>query len=245
MDSYQRDSGEGRSQRSRRRELGLWLLGIVALLVIGITLEDEAGIPLAMTVRIAGASICLLFIYRLGRDFPGEQWPLDLVGCQYWYLLHAVGRSPNFSRRTYVVRASRRYCRAGCHVGRTNGLLSGRRCASARRASADNTWSRSGHRFLRDPLHASAHRPAHRPFDTALMAGMGRKRTLARAPPIPLSYLELPCLAPVHGTEEPTWTACLKVDEVEEVEEPLFPTGTVNQLRQDRQLRQLWEPVLP
>ena len=75
MDSYQRDSGEGRSQRSRRRELGLWLLGIVALLVIGITLEDEAGIPLAMTVRIAGASICLLFIYRLGRDFPGEQWP--------------------------------------------------------------------------------------------------------------------------------------------------------------------------
>ena len=186
---------------------------------------------------------------QIGQGFSwrtmASDWLLDLVGCQYWYLLHAVGRSPNFSRRTYVVRASRRYCRAGCHVGRTNGLLSGRRCASARRASADNTWSRSGHRFLRDPLHASAHRPAHRPFDTALMAGMGRKRTLARAPPIPLSYLELPCLAPVHGTEEPTWTACLKVDEVEEVEEPLFPTGTVNQLRQDRQLRQLWEPVLP
>lgn len=75
MENYQRESDEGRSQQSRRCKLGLWLLGIVAVLVIGVALEDEVGIPLATTMRIAGASFCLLFIYRLGRDFPGERWP--------------------------------------------------------------------------------------------------------------------------------------------------------------------------
>lgn len=75
MSGYQEDSSEGRSRRSRPQELGLWLLAIIAVLLIGVALEEKIGIPLATTLRIAAASVCLIFIYRLSTDFPEEQWP--------------------------------------------------------------------------------------------------------------------------------------------------------------------------
>jgi len=55
--------------------VGLWLFGVVALVVIGFTLEDGVGIPFATTLRVACAAICLFFIYRLGVSYPGERWP--------------------------------------------------------------------------------------------------------------------------------------------------------------------------
>lgn len=41
----------------------------------GFTLEDEVGIPFASTFRVGCAAACLLFIYKLGTDYPGERWP--------------------------------------------------------------------------------------------------------------------------------------------------------------------------
>ncbi len=74
MDGLKKN-GDPRSEPSKLREMGLWLLGIVVVLVIGFTLEDEVGIPVATTLRIATAAICLLFIYKIGLDYPGERWP--------------------------------------------------------------------------------------------------------------------------------------------------------------------------
>ena len=65
MDGLKKN-GDPRSEPSKLREMGLWLLGIVVVLVIGFTLEDEVGIPVATTLRIATAAICLLFIYKIG-----------------------------------------------------------------------------------------------------------------------------------------------------------------------------------
>lgn len=59
---------------SKLRQLGLWLLGIVALLVFGVTLQREFGIQFDTTYRIACAGLCLLFIYKLGADFGRERW---------------------------------------------------------------------------------------------------------------------------------------------------------------------------
>ena len=51
------------------------ILGIAAFVIIGITLEDEAGISFATTYRIACGGACLFFIWQLGLDYPGERWP--------------------------------------------------------------------------------------------------------------------------------------------------------------------------
>jgi hypothetical protein len=75
MDGYQGHNDGAPLKPSRLREVALWLLGVVALLAIGFTLEDELGIPVATTLRIACVTFCQVFIYELGRDYPGEKWP--------------------------------------------------------------------------------------------------------------------------------------------------------------------------
>lgn len=55
--------------------MSLALLGIVAFVAFSFALEGELGIPVATTLRIATAAACLLFIYHLGSDYPGERWP--------------------------------------------------------------------------------------------------------------------------------------------------------------------------
>lgn len=64
-----------RPKPSKLREMGLWLLGIVAVLVVGFTLQDTVGVPVETTLRIATAAICLFFVYKLGLYYPGESWP--------------------------------------------------------------------------------------------------------------------------------------------------------------------------
>lgn len=63
------------SGASRRREGAFFFLGLLALLVIGFTLQGELGIPFDTTLRVACAALCLAFIYKLGADYPGEKWP--------------------------------------------------------------------------------------------------------------------------------------------------------------------------
>lgn len=59
----------------RRRDTGFWVLSVLALLVVGFVLEDVAGIPFDTTYRVACAAMCLLFIYKLALEFPGQHWP--------------------------------------------------------------------------------------------------------------------------------------------------------------------------
>jgi len=65
---------------SRLQYAILALLGIIAFLAIGIVLEDEFGLPFKTTYRIACDAACLLFIYTLCRDYPGERWPRISLG---------------------------------------------------------------------------------------------------------------------------------------------------------------------
>lgn len=51
------------------------LLGLVAFILIAMGLEKGFGLPFDTTYRIACGAGCLLFIYKLGMDYPGEQWP--------------------------------------------------------------------------------------------------------------------------------------------------------------------------
>lgn len=74
MDGYQFD-GEAVARASKRREAVLWVLSLLGLIVIGIMLEDDVGIPFATTLRVACVGFCQFFIYKLGADYPGEQWP--------------------------------------------------------------------------------------------------------------------------------------------------------------------------
>jgi len=55
--------------------VSLALLGIIAFVIISDALEQEIGLPVDTTYRVACAAICLLFIYQLGFDYPGERWP--------------------------------------------------------------------------------------------------------------------------------------------------------------------------
>ncbi len=66
---------DSRPKLSKLRVMSFWLLGIVAVLVVSIALQDTVGIPGETTLRIATAAICLFFIYKLGLDYPGERWP--------------------------------------------------------------------------------------------------------------------------------------------------------------------------
>lgn len=74
MNGYQ---GDNEPAPSKRREASLWVLGLVALLVIGFTLEDEVGIPFATTLRIACVGFCQFFIYNLGEDLSPRTMASD------------------------------------------------------------------------------------------------------------------------------------------------------------------------
>ena len=74
MNGYQANNGPP-WYKSRLWRLSLALLGIAAFVAIGTALENEAGIPFNTTYRVACGAICLLFIYKLGLDYPGERWP--------------------------------------------------------------------------------------------------------------------------------------------------------------------------
>lgn len=74
MEGY-RGNDDAPLASTKRRE-GLWFfLGLLAVLAIGFTLQGEAGIPFDTTLRVACATICLLFICKLGLDHRGERWP--------------------------------------------------------------------------------------------------------------------------------------------------------------------------
>jgi hypothetical protein len=75
MDAYKGDDDQAASRARKRREASLWVLGIVALLVLGFTLQDDFGIPFDTSYRVACAAACLLFIYKLGSDYRGQKWP--------------------------------------------------------------------------------------------------------------------------------------------------------------------------
>ena len=63
--------------------MGLLLAGIVAFVVISNGLQTEVGIPFDTTYRVACAAICLIFIYGLGSDFPGQR----SVRISFWICL--------------------------------------------------------------------------------------------------------------------------------------------------------------
>lgn len=56
--------------------LGSALLGIILFVALAVGLEQELGIPFAMTFRVACAGACLIFIIKTRSDYPGERWPL-------------------------------------------------------------------------------------------------------------------------------------------------------------------------
>jgi hypothetical protein len=55
--------------------LSLAVVAIIAALIVGDALKDELGIPFDTTYRIVCAGTCLVFIYKIGSDYPGERWP--------------------------------------------------------------------------------------------------------------------------------------------------------------------------
>jgi drug/metabolite transporter (DMT)-like permease len=57
------------------RRLGLALAGIATFVAVGVTLENEAGFPFATFYRVACATTCLVFIWKLREDYPTESWP--------------------------------------------------------------------------------------------------------------------------------------------------------------------------
>jgi len=60
---------------SRLGQFFIWLLGIIACLVIAFTLENKVGIPVAVTLRIVCAGMCLFLMFKIGSDYPGQRWP--------------------------------------------------------------------------------------------------------------------------------------------------------------------------
>ncbi len=51
------------------------ILCVIALVALGIALENTTGIPFDMTYRIACAAICLVFIFYFGSEYRGQGWP--------------------------------------------------------------------------------------------------------------------------------------------------------------------------
>jgi hypothetical protein len=74
MNGYRPDDGPP-WYKPRLWHVSLALLGIVALVIISFLLEDEIGVPVDTSYRIICAAACLIFIYKLGADYPGERWP--------------------------------------------------------------------------------------------------------------------------------------------------------------------------
>lgn len=61
--------------KARLLRLCLALLGILAFVAVAAAMENEFGIPFKTTYRIACAIACLVFIYKIGSEYPGERWP--------------------------------------------------------------------------------------------------------------------------------------------------------------------------
>jgi drug/metabolite transporter (DMT)-like permease len=62
--------------KSRLGNALVWLFGIAVFVTIAIVLEDQMGIPFALTFRIACASACIVPMYKTLGEYPGEKWPL-------------------------------------------------------------------------------------------------------------------------------------------------------------------------
>ena len=62
------------SPKPKMKRVVLLLLGVIAFVIIGIVLEDEAGIPFKTTYRVGCAVACLTLIYQLGLQNPEERW---------------------------------------------------------------------------------------------------------------------------------------------------------------------------
>ncbi|MCW6536292.1 hypothetical protein [Sphingomonas lycopersici] len=60
---------------SRLGQFFIALFVIAMVLTIAITLENKIGIPIALTLRIICASVCLYVMYKIGSDYPGQKWP--------------------------------------------------------------------------------------------------------------------------------------------------------------------------
>lgn len=71
------------SPKPRRWLASFILLGIVAFVIAGITLESRIGIPFDTTYRVGCAGLCLYCIFKLGSDYPGERW----VQTSFWVAL--------------------------------------------------------------------------------------------------------------------------------------------------------------
>lgn len=61
---------------------------VIGAVAIGIALENDAGIPVDTSYRVGCAFACLVFIFKLQRDYPTERWPkLGLIGSTLLNLL--------------------------------------------------------------------------------------------------------------------------------------------------------------
>lgn len=80
MDAFEGNEDQDASRAGKRREAGFWVLGLLALLIALFTLQDHFGIPFDTSYRVVCAAGCLFFVYKLQRDFPGEQWPRFSLG---------------------------------------------------------------------------------------------------------------------------------------------------------------------
>jgi drug/metabolite transporter (DMT)-like permease len=74
--------------RNHSRRFALAVAGIISAVAIGIALENDAGIPFDTSYRFGCATACLIFIFKLQRDYPTERWPkLGLIGSMLINLL--------------------------------------------------------------------------------------------------------------------------------------------------------------
>ena len=71
--------------KSRLGNALISLLGIAVFLTIAITLENQIGIPFALTFRIACASACLILMYKIRGDYPGQKWPLIALAVAFLF----------------------------------------------------------------------------------------------------------------------------------------------------------------
>lgn len=66
---------DGQGWEARLRHGCLALIGIIAFIALAVALESAFGIPFKITYRIACAIACLVFVAKIGSDYPGERWP--------------------------------------------------------------------------------------------------------------------------------------------------------------------------
>lgn len=61
--------------KARLLRVCLAIVGILAFVAVAVTMETEFGIPFKITYRITCATACIVFIYKIGSEYPGERWP--------------------------------------------------------------------------------------------------------------------------------------------------------------------------